>query len=123
MMSEPIGINYIQPNHVIGIDCYWENNVPVNAKYWGWFKNMEDNIKDGFIYQALRGKPMAFSEDIIRDTFNPVYHMISNAVLRDSIFSFRSWVKRVDVLNVITLRWDEKNNSFILYLPSHERKQ
>lgn len=120
MIGEPLGINLLTSNYVIGVDCYWKNGAPVNAKYWSWFKEMEDHISDGFLYQALRNMPMAFTEDMIRDTFNSVHHMISDSLLRDSVFAFKSWVKSVDRMNIITIKWDEQQHSFVLYLPSHK---
>lgn len=121
MTQEPLGINYVRDNYVMGIDCYWKNGTPVNEKYWGYFKELQDSSKQ--LIRFMGSKPMAFSLDFIEKAFNPVHHMITNAVLRDSVFAFRAFIKNLDLGDWLNIKWDENSRSFILYLPTHEFSQ
>lgn len=106
----PTGFNYVPDNYVIGRDCYWRNNSPVNEKTWPIFKRIEDyHIR----LQLLFYKPMAFSIDLIGETFNPVMHMIRGTVIRDSIFSFIAFIENLNDEG-LTLSWNEEFHSFVI---------
>lgn len=115
---EMMGINYLRENHVIGVDCYWKNGNPVNEPGWKYFKELQDNKNTLLMFMG--NKPMAFTLDFIEQTFNPVHHMITNAVLRDSVFAFRAFIKDLDLGDWIKIKWDDNSRSFILYLKVHE---
>lgn len=116
---EPLGINLLRDNYVIGVDCYWKNGKPVNEKYWNYFKELQDNKNTLTLFMG--GKPIAFTLDFIEQTFNPVYHMITNMMLRDSVFAFRAFIKNLDLDDWLHITWDQKSMSFILYLNIHKR--
>lgn len=108
-LHEPMGFNYCPENYVMGIDCNWKNNKPVNEKYWPIFKRLEDKTARA---QLLFYKPMAFSLDIIHDTFNPVYNLLG-VTIRDSVFAFRSFISNLND-DGLTLSFSDEYNSFIL---------
>lgn len=117
----PTGFNFVPEWYVIGIDCYWKNDRPVNPPYWDYFKRIQDNKNNLYLFMD---KPIAFSIDIIEKTFNPVVHIVTGATLRDSIFAFHAFVKTLEPAeDWLQLAYDERSNSFILYLPTHKWRE
>lgn len=115
----PQGFNFVPDYYVMDRDCYWRNRRPVEPEYWPCFKRLQENSRTLVLFLD---KPMAFSIDLIQRAFNPVHHMITNAVIRDSIFQFHCFIKNLDVIGDDWLKvgWMENSQSFILYLPTHK---
>lgn len=87
----PRGFNDVPDHYVIGKHCYWRNGRPVEPDYWPTFKQFE-RVEPMLRYRYVQDKPIAFSTSLIIKAFNPVYD-ISGRMIRDSIFSFLSWVE------------------------------
>lgn len=115
----PMGFNYM-PSYYTERDIYWKNHNPVNPETWPYFKRLQENEGNLMFFMD---KPLGISVDFIMETFNSVHHVLTNAVLRDPIFQFHSFL---DNLNIpphwLYLSWDDNSRTFILHLPTHEYK-
>lgn len=103
-----IGFNYVPSGYVIGVDCYFKNQVPVNEKYWRYFKDLRQSVT----YHTYDGRKYVISEDMVQATFNPVLHMLTNAVIRDSFFQFAAYCRShgLDIMH------DWQNRQFFINL-------
>lgn len=74
-------INTLPDHFVVGVDCLFRHNSPVNPETWETFKRFKETIK-------ITRKPMIFSNDVIGKYFNEVITIFGEEVLRDAEFSF-----------------------------------